>query len=181
VFLECNPVDLQRGLDQVQRETSVTVEPLLLEQAAAGAGELKNANVLLTPYFHLAEAREVAPDGAQVVPLNFVASEEAMQALVELSVDILVGVLAVDARSRRRLEAIVQQYSSATVLGALLDDPEAAAGLVEAADVVLVTNAARLPGHLAARAKRLVRVGWTLEPGSLVGWRASAEPSRETG
>ena len=181
VFLECNPVDLQRGLDQVQRETSVTVEPLLLEQAAAGAGELKNTNVLLTPYFHLAEAREVAPDGAQVVPLNFVASEEAMQALVDLSADILVGVLAVDARSRRRLEAIVQQYSSATVLGALLDDPEAAAGLVEAADVVLTNNATRLPGHLAARAKRLMRVGWTLEPGSLVGWRASAEPSRETG
>ena len=34
VFLECNPVDLQRGLDQVQRETSVNVEPMLLEQAA---------------------------------------------------------------------------------------------------------------------------------------------------
>ena len=181
VFLECNPVDLQRGLDQVQRETSVTVEPLLLEQAAAGAGELKNANVLLTPYFHLAEAREVAPDGAQVVPLSFMASEEAMQALVDLSADTLVGVLAIDARSRRRLEAIVQQYSSATVLGALLDDPEAAAGLVEAADVVLTNNAARLPGHLAARAKWLVRVGWTLEPGGLGGWRVHTEPSRETG
>ena len=180
VFLECNPVDLQHGLDQVQRETSIIVEPLLLEEAAAGAGELENANVLLTPYFHLAEAREVAPDGVQVVPLNFVASEEAMQALVDLPADTLVGVLAVDARSRRRLEAIVQQYSSATVLGALLDDPEAA-GLVEAADVVLANNAARLPGHLAARAKRLVRVGWTLEPGGLGGWRASTEPSRETG
>jgi DNA-binding transcriptional regulator YhcF (GntR family) len=180
VFLECNPVDLQHGLDQVQRETSIIVEPLLLEEAAAGAGELKNANVLLTPYFHLAEAREVAPDGVQVVPLNFVASEEAMQALVDLPADTLVGVLAVDARSRRRLEAIVQQYSSATVLGALLDDPEAA-GLVEAADVVLANNAARLPGHLAARAKRLVRVGWALEPGGLGGWRASTEPSRETG
>ena len=181
VFLECNPVDLQRGLDQVQRETSVTVEPLLLEQAAAGAGELKNANVLLTPYFHLAEAREVAPDGAQVVPLNFMASEEAMQALVDLSADTLVGVLAVDARSRRRLEAIVQQYSSATVVGALLDDPETASRLVEGADLVLTNNAARLPGQLVARAKRLVRVGWTLEPGGLGGWRVHTEPSRETG
>jgi DNA-binding transcriptional regulator YhcF (GntR family) len=181
VFLECNPVDLQRGLDQVQRETSVTVQPLLLEQAAAGACELKNANVLLTPYFHLAEAREVAPEGAQVVPLNFVASQEAMQALIDLPANTLVGVLAVDARSRRRLEAIVQQYSSATVLGALLEDPEGAAGLVEAADVVLVTNAARLPGHLAARARRLVRVGWALEPGGLGGWRVSTEPSWETG
>jgi DNA-binding transcriptional regulator YhcF (GntR family) len=173
VFLECNPVDLQRGLDQVQRQTSVRVEPLLLEQAAAGSGELEDVNVLLTPYFHLAEARELAPDGAQVVPLNFVASEEAMRALVELPADTLVGVLALDARRRRLLEGIVQQYSSAAVLGALYDDAEAAVGLVEAADVVLVTNAAELPGHLAARAKRLVRVGWALEPGGLGGWRVS--------
>jgi DNA-binding transcriptional regulator YhcF (GntR family) len=180
VFLECNPVDLQRGLDQVQRETSVPVEPLLLEQAA-GSNELKEANVLLTPYFHLAEARELAPDGAQLVPLNFVASEEVVRALVNLPADTLVGVLAVDARSRRRLEAIVQQCSSAAVLGALLDDPGAAAGLVEAADLVLVTNAARLPGHLTARARRLVRVGWELEPGGLGGWRVHTEPSRGTG
>jgi hypothetical protein len=115
------------------------------------------------------------------VPLNFVASEEAMRALVDLPADTLVGVLAGDARSRRRLEAIVQQYSSAAVLGALLDDLEAATGLVEAADLVLVTNAARLPGHLAAQARRVVRVGWTLEPGGLGGWRARPEPSRETG
>jgi DNA-binding transcriptional regulator YhcF (GntR family) len=178
VFLECNPVDLQRGLDQVQRETSVNVEPLLLEQAASESEELKDVNVLLTPYFHLAEARELAPEGAQVVPLNFVASKEAMRALVDLPAESLVGVLAVDARSRRRLEAIVQQYSSATVLGALLDDLEAAARLVEAADLVLATNAAKLPGHLAARSRQLVRVGWTLEPGGLAGWRMSAEQPR---
>jgi DNA-binding transcriptional regulator YhcF (GntR family) len=177
VFLECNPVDLQRGLDQVQRETSVPVESLLLEQAAISE-ELEGVNVLLTPYFHLAEARELAPDGAQVVPLTFVASEEAIKALADLPADTLVGVLAVDARSRRRLEAIVQQCSSAAVLGALLDDPEAADGLVEAADLVLVTNAARLPGHLADRARRLVRVGWALEPGGLGGWRGHPEPSR---
>jgi DNA-binding transcriptional regulator YhcF (GntR family) len=181
VFLECNPVDLQRGLEQVQRETSVQVEALLLEDAADGSGELKDANVVLTPYFHLAEARELAPEGAQVVPLNFVASQDAMRALVELPADTLVGVLAVDGRSRRRLEAIVQQYSGATVLGALLDDPDAAASLVEAADVVLITNAANLPGHLAHRARRVVRVDWALEPGGLGGWRVSAEPPPRPG
>jgi DNA-binding transcriptional regulator YhcF (GntR family) len=171
VFLECNPVDLQQGLDQIQAEVSVPVEPMLLQDAAAGPDGLGDASVLLTPYFHLAEVRQLAPDGAQVVPLNFVASEEAMRALVELPADTLVGVLALDARRRRLLEGIVQQYSSATVLGALYDDAEAAVGLVEAADVVLVTNAAELPGHLAARAKRLVRVGWALEPGGPGGWR----------
>jgi DNA-binding transcriptional regulator YhcF (GntR family) len=176
VFLECNPVDLQRGLDQVQAEASVLVEPMLLLDAAAGPDRLDGNSVLLTPYFHLAEVRKLAPEGAEVVPLNFVASEEAMRVLVELPADSLVGVLALDARRRRLLEAIVQQYSPATVLGALYDDAEAAAGLVEAADVVLVTNAAELPGHLAARAKRLVRVGWALEPGGLGRWRVTAEP-----
>jgi hypothetical protein len=83
--------------------------------------------------------------------------------------------LALDARRRRLLEGIVQQYSSATVLGALYDDAEAAASLVEAADVVLVTNAAELPENLAVRARRLVRVGWALEPGGLGGWRGNAE------
>ena len=171
VFLECNPVDLQRGLDQVQAEASVLVEPMLLQEAAAGADGLDDASVLLTPYFHLAEVRKLAPNGAEVVPLNFVASEEAMRVLVELPADTLVGVLALDARRRRLLEAIVQQYSPATVLGALYDDLEAADNLVEAADLVLVTNAAELPRQLAARAKRLVRVGWALEPGGLGGWR----------
>jgi DNA-binding transcriptional regulator YhcF (GntR family) len=177
VFLECNLVDLERGLEQVQAETSVPVEPLLLEQAAAGPEGLKNVNVLLTPYFHLAEARALAPEGVQVVPLNFVASEEAMRVLVELPADTLVGVLALDARRRRLLEAIVQQYSSAAVRGALYDNAEAAARLVEAADVVLVTNAAELPAHLAGRARRLVRVGWALAPGGLGGWRMRDEPS----
>jgi DNA-binding transcriptional regulator YhcF (GntR family) len=176
VFLECNPIDLKECLDQVQAEASVPVEPMLLQDAAVGPERLDDASVLLTPYFHLAEVRKLAPEGAEVVPLNFVASEEAMRALVELPGESLVGVLALDARRRRLLGTIVQQYSSATVVAALYDDLEAAAGLVEAADLVLVTNAADLPGHLAARAKRLVRVGWALEPGGLGGWRGSTEP-----
>jgi DNA-binding transcriptional regulator YhcF (GntR family) len=177
MFLECNPVDLRRGLDQVQRETSVAVEPLLLAEAAAGSDRLREANVLLTPYFHLAEARELAPEGAQVVPLSFVAAEEAMRALVELPADTLIGVLALDGRRQRLLEAIVRQCSAASVLSALLDDAEAAAALVEAADVVLVTNAAELPAELAARARRLLRVGWALEPGGLAGWRLAGAPA----
>jgi DNA-binding transcriptional regulator YhcF (GntR family) len=163
VFLECNPVDLQRGLDQVQRETTVKVEPLLLQETRADPELLADAAVLLTPYFHLAEARELAPADAQVVPLNFVPSEETMRALVDLPATALVGVVAVDGRSRRRLEAIVQQYSAAVVRGVLLRDRRGVARLVEAAELVLATNAARLPDRLDGRARRLLRVGWTLE------------------
>jgi DNA-binding transcriptional regulator YhcF (GntR family) len=163
LFLECNPVDLQRGLDQVQRETTVKVEPLLLQETRADPELLADAAVLLTPYFHLAEARELAPAGAQVVPLNFVPSEETMRALVDLPATALVGVVAVDGRSRRRLEAIVRQYSAAVVRGVLLRDRRGVARLVEAAELVMATNAARLPDRLDGRARRLLRVGWTLE------------------
>jgi hypothetical protein len=104
------------------------------------------------------------------VPRNFFASREATRALVELPADTLVGVLAVDARGRRLLEAIVQQYSAAAVQGVLLDDLDGAAGLVEAADVVLVSNAAEVPEHLVTRVRRLLRVSWALEPGSLGSW-----------
>jgi hypothetical protein len=93
-----------------------------------------------------------------------------MKVLIELPVDTLVGVVAVDARRRRLLEAIVQQYSVAAVRGVLLDDLDGATGLVEAADVVVVTNAAELPEHLVARVRRLLRVSWALEPGSLGSW-----------
>jgi hypothetical protein len=48
-----------------------------------------------------------------------------------------VGLVAVDAHSRRRLEAIVRQCSPAAARGALLDDPHAVARLVDATDLVL--------------------------------------------
>jgi hypothetical protein len=165
LFLECNPIDLQRGLEQLQRDIPVGLAPLLLEEARADPALLVDADALFTPYFHLAEARELAPAGAQVVPVNFVPSEETMRTLVDVPADALVGVLAVDARSRRRLEAIVQQFSPAAVRSALLDDPQAVASLVDTADLVLATNAARLPEPLRRRVRRLLRIGWTMEGG----------------
>jgi DNA-binding transcriptional regulator YhcF (GntR family) len=165
LFLECNPVDLQRGLEQLQRDAAVGMEPLLLEEARADPARLADADALFTPYFHLAEARELTLPGTQVVPVNFVPSEETMRTLVDVPAEALVGVLAVDARSRRRLEAIVQQFSPAAVRSALLDDPDAVARLVDAADLVLATNAAKLPEALLRRVRRLLRIGWTMEGG----------------
>jgi DNA-binding transcriptional regulator YhcF (GntR family) len=165
LFLECNPVDVRRGLEQLQRNIPVGLEPLLLEEARADPARLGGAHALFTPYFHLAEVRDLAPAGVQVVPLNFVPSEETMRTLVEIPADALVGVVAVDDRSRRRLEAIVRQFSPAAVRSARLDDPQAVARLVDAADLVLATNAARLPQPLLRRVRRLLRIGWTMEGG----------------
>jgi hypothetical protein len=158
----------QAGLSQVRYYSSLKIEPLL-EEARADLARLRGADVPYTPYFYPAEARELAPADPQVLPLNFVPSEKTLRTLVEVPSDALVAVVAVDARSLRRLEAIVRQFSPAAVRSALLDDPGAIARLVEAADLVLATNAAKLPEELLRRVRwrvrRLLRIGWTSEGG----------------
>jgi DNA-binding MarR family transcriptional regulator len=167
LFLECNPIDLRLMAAQVQRETTVEVEPLLIEEARAQRARL-DAAVLLTPYFHLAEVRELAPERAEVVPLNFVASQETMRALLDLEPDTRVGVVAVNDRSRRRLEAIVRQYSPLVVVrGVLLEDARGVRRLLAASDVVVATHAAGLSEELLARIGRLVLVGFALEADGL--------------
>jgi hypothetical protein len=106
----------------VRHHSSLKIEPLLLEEARADLARLRGADVLVTPYLHPAETRELAPADRQVLPLNFVPSEKTLQTLVEVPSDAPVGAVAVDARSRRRLEAIVRQFSAAAVRSALLDD-----------------------------------------------------------
>lgn len=59
----------------------------------------------------------------------------------------------------------MRQFSPAAVRSALFDDPQAVARLVDAADLVLATNAARLPEQLPRRVRRLLRIGWTMEGG----------------
>jgi hypothetical protein len=92
----------------VRYRSSLKIEPLLLEEARADLAWLGGVDALFTPYLQLAEAREFDPADPQVQPLNFVPSEKALQTLVEVPSDALVGVIAVAARSRHRLEAIGQ-------------------------------------------------------------------------
>jgi hypothetical protein len=148
----------------VRYHSSLKIEPLLLGEPRADLARLRGADMLFTLYFYLAEARELAPADPQVLPFNFVSSEKTLQTLVEVASDALVKVVAVDARSRRRLEAIVRQFSPAAVRSALLDDPGAIARLVEA-DLVLATSAVRLPGELLQGIARLLRIGWRMEGG----------------
>jgi DNA-binding MarR family transcriptional regulator len=167
LFLECNPIDLQRMAQQVQQESIVKVEPLLIEEARANPA-LLDAAVLLTPYFHLAEVRELAPERAEVVPLNFVASQETMRALLDLTAEARIGVVAANDRSRRRLEAIVHQYAPlVSVRSVLVDEARAVERLIGGSDLVVTTHAVQLGEELLARVRRLVCVTFVLEAGGL--------------
>jgi DNA-binding transcriptional regulator YhcF (GntR family) len=167
LFLECNPIDLQLMVQQVQAVARIKVDPLLIEEARADRG-LLDAAALLTPYFHLAEVRELAPRRAEVVPLNFVASQETMRSLLDLAADTRVGVVAVNERSRLRLEAIVHQYSPLVpVRSVLAGHTHGVEQLIAASDVVVATHAVRLPEELLERIPRLVLVSFVLDADGL--------------
>lgn len=166
IFVECNPVDLSRMGDQIREDTTIRVVPLLIAEAREHPDRLVGS-LVLTPFFHLAEVREIAAPGVELIPLNFVPSPETVQALVDLDPAARVGVIGVDERVRRRVEGIIDQYSLARVHSAILAEPDQVDELLDRADVIVTTIATVLSAERLARARRLVTIEFVLERGGV--------------
>lgn len=166
-FLECNPVDLARMVEEVRRAaTDHRIIPLLIDEAR-DAPERISDGVVLVPFFHLADVRPFVPDDLELIPLNFVPSQDVMRTLALLDAKTHVGVIAQNERSRRRIEGIVHQYSVARVESTTVDDEESVERLLRTADVVVAANSAGLsPEQLAIPARTLI-VNFELERGEL--------------
>jgi DNA-binding transcriptional regulator YhcF (GntR family) len=166
-FLECNPVDLARMVDEVRREASEhRLEPLLIDDARADPTRLLDS-VVLVPFFHLADVRTFLPKEIEIVPLNFVPSEEVMRTLAHVDEQSHVGVIALNERSRRRLEGIVHQYSVARPETATIDQTEEVDRLLRTADVIVTANSAGLTEDQLAIAANALIINFELERGEL--------------
>lgn len=164
IFVECNPEDLAPMSALVQGEIAARVQPILIEDAQANRALLRSA-VILTPFFHLAEVRRLAPRGAHVVPLNFVPASEVLHQLVALGEETRLCVIGIDERSRRRVLGIAQQYSEAQVHSVTLEEPPSAiARAVADSDVVLTVRAAHLPREASRKTRRVIILDWVLDP-----------------
>ena len=170
VFVECNRQDLAHMTEQIQWLTSLKLTPLLIDELA---GQSLDSTIVLTPFFHLAEVREVAPPGVEIVPLNFVPDEDVLLEFADLSPDATVGVIGAHERSRRRLEGIVQQFSLARIEATTIANRKRAEQLVASCDVIVTTHAAQVPEDLLARAKRVITIRFSLEPRSLAASRVA--------
>ncbi len=172
VFVECNPADLAAVGAQIRRSVEIQVEPLLLADLRPNAKRTKGM-IILTSFFHFAEVRSILGPSARVVPLNLVLAEKTMRVLSDLPGDVSVVAVGHDERTTKQIVGLASHYALAPVVGTSLTDPERSAALVEAADVVVVTNATELPQDVAARARRLVVVEFELESGGLASVRAA--------
>jgi DNA-binding transcriptional regulator YhcF (GntR family) len=166
-FLECNSVDLARMAEEVRREAADhRIVPLLIDEVRDDPSLIEDG-VVLVPFFHLADVRIFMPQEVELVPLNFVPSQDVMRTLALLDAGTHVGVIAQNERSRRRIEGIVHQYSVARTESATIDDEEAVERLLKTADVVVTANSAGLsPEQLAVPARTLI-VNFELERGEL--------------
>jgi DNA-binding transcriptional regulator YhcF (GntR family) len=182
VFVECNRRDLAHMTEQIQWLTSLKLTPLLIDELPKRS---LDSTIVLTPFFHLAEVREVAPPGVEIVPLNFVPEEDALLELADLSSDATVGVIGAHERSRRRLEGVVQQFSLAHIASTTIANRERVEQLVASCEVIVTTNAAQVPKDVLARAKRVITIRFSLEPRSLAlsrvaQWREGRSPAVTT-
>jgi DNA-binding transcriptional regulator YhcF (GntR family) len=166
-FLECSSVDLARMVEEVRRATTdYRIVPLLIDEVRDDPTLIQDG-VVLVPFFHLADVRTFMPADIELVPLNFVPSQDVMRTLALLDDGTHVGVIAQNERSRRRIEGIVHQYSVARAEGTTIDDEEAVERLLRTADVVVTANSAGLsPERLQVAARSLI-VNFELERGEL--------------
>lgn len=164
IFVECNGTDLARMSAQVRQAVPLRIMPMLLGDALRDPNRLSGA-LVLTPYFHLAEIRELAVPDCELTPLNFVLSTNTIQALVDLRPKDKVAVIGRDERTRRQIEGMVHQYSPVHVDGAVLADPTRVDELVDRVDVVISSPATALLSDRLARARRLVIIELVLESG----------------
>jgi GntR family transcriptional regulator len=160
VFTECNRVDLIEMAAQVAAELGRTVDTVLLDDLDGDDPSLVDAAIVV-PLFHVAEAHEVLPNHQMIVPVGFSPSDDVVLALASTQRSDHIGVVGINPRSQRRLEALSRQYVPGTVRSCHIDDAAKLVALYAWADVLVTTNAAALPD--AKRPERTIVVDFVLD------------------
>ncbi len=171
-FIECNPVEATKLSDRIARAMQIHIDPLLIEELVSDPSRVEGS-LVITPYFHLAEVRTNVGDGAAIVPLNVIPSEETMRALSELPRDASVLAIGRDDRTAQQIAGLASHYALTQAVAASLTDPANVDALIDAADVVVITNATGLPAAMRARARRVVVIEFDLETSGLEAVRAA--------
>jgi GntR family transcriptional regulator len=161
VFTECNHTDLAEMAEQVATEIGRSVDAVLLHELDPDSESLRNAAIVV-PMFHVAEAHEVLGDHPMIVPVGFAPSDDVVLSLASIPRSQQVGVIGINPRSQRRLEALARQYVAGTVRSCHVDDAAKLAAVCQWADVVVTTHAAVVPTSL-TDGSRIIMVEFALD------------------
>ncbi|MEO3785444.1 GntR family transcriptional regulator [Actinocorallia sp. B10E7] len=160
-FVECNPRDLERMSALVENTSGISVEPILLEDAAGRRLDTEY-DVVTTPIFHLRDLEPLVGSFDNVVEINASPSPAVLRRLATLSSDRRIVVAAPTERGLDRMVALVTQYHQ-TRPGRFLIGTDDVASL-SGTDTLVRNNARDLPDGAAPLAREVITIDWELDP-----------------
>ncbi len=160
-FVECNPRDLERMCALVENTSGISVEPVLLRDAAGRRLDAE-FDVVTTPLFHLRDLEPLVGSFDNVVEINASPSPAVLRRLATLAADRRIVVAAPTERGLDRMAALVGQYHLSRPGRFLIgvDDPASLAGT----DTLVRNNARDLPEGAASLAREVITIEWELDP-----------------
>jgi DNA-binding transcriptional regulator YhcF (GntR family) len=163
VFTECNSGDLNYlGVQLSHVLPSLSIGRTLISDLDVPRLR-QNRSVILVPYYHYAEVKEIVGQDVSIVPVHTAPSAETLDELLTVQPGSKILVVGHNRRSVTRLCGIVRDYVQAKVTSITEEEGDKLAKLAPQADVVFAVwsaaeRAAAVPG-----VKRLVVVRFALD------------------
>jgi DNA-binding transcriptional regulator YhcF (GntR family) len=163
VFTECNANDLAHlGKQMASELPTLAVSRVLIEDLDA-ARLRQSKSVVLVPYYHYAEVKEMVGRDVSIVPVHTSPSAETLDELLTIRSGAKVLVVGHNKRSVTRLTAMVQDYVDAKIVSITEDERERLAKLAPQVDAVFAVWSAADAATAVPGVKRVIVVRFALD------------------
>jgi GntR family transcriptional regulator len=163
VFTECNNNDL----DYIGQQLAGELPGLSIGRALIADLDVprlrQSKSVILVPYYHYAEVKEILGQDVSIVPVHTSPSAETLDELLTVAPGSKVLVVGHNRRSVTRLSAIVRDYIEAKINGIVENEREKLAKLAPQADVVFAVWSAADAAAAVSGVKRVIVVRFALD------------------
>jgi len=163
VFAECAPNYLSYLGDQLAGELpSLSIARTLITDLDVPRLR-QNKSVILVPYYHYAEVKEIVGEDVSIVPVHTSPSAETLDELLTIAPGSNVLVVGHNKRSVARLSAIVRDYVDGRIDGIMENEEEKLAKLAPQADVVFAVWSAAGAAATVPGVRRVIVARFALE------------------
>ena len=163
VFTECNSNDLNHMGKQLASELpTLSIGRTLMEDLDVQRLR-QNRSVVLVPYYHYAEVKEILGREVSIVPVHTSPSAETLDELLTIPPGSKVLVVGHNKRSVTRLSSMVRDYVEAKIAGITENELDKLTKLAPQVDVVFAVWSAAEAAAAAPGVKRVIVVRFALD------------------
>jgi len=163
LFTECNPADLNYLGDQLAHQLPGVSIGRSLMAHLDGPRLRQSRAVILVPYYHYAEVKEIVGQDLSIVPVHTSPSAETLDELLTIRPGSKVLVVGHNKRSVTRLGSIVRDYVDVKINGITEEEKDKLAELAPQSDVVFAVWSAADAAAALRGVKRVIAVRFSLD------------------